>query len=328
MKINDIISGAKSFVCRSGLKIKNYSPEILLAAGVIGIVGGTVLACRATIKAKQIREEMKTSLDEIAECEADESLGDRYTGQDAAEDKAHVFIQSAVKMAGLYAPSAILMGGSIACIIFSHSIMSNRLSAAVAFGNTAMAALMETRAKIAEKYGKDAEEEIRYGLNTKKTTDPQSYSETDGSGGIKETEEICAELDSCGQYARFIDKSCRVWNRSSDITLMELHGILRELNDKLIARSTSTKPGYLFLSEAYERIGIPREQWPRDAGIVGWLYDKQDKTLNNCVDFGPMYSLSRRKSDSGTIYVREIGSGCDRDILIDFNVDGIIYNRI
>ena len=36
---------------RAQLLVKKYSPELLLTGGIVGVVGGTVLACRATLKA-------------------------------------------------------------------------------------------------------------------------------------------------------------------------------------------------------------------------------------------------------------------------------------
>ena len=90
MKIDNIISGAKDLITRSGLKIKEHSPELLLIAGVGGIIAGTVLACRATIKAQKIKEEMRTSFKEIDDCLADESLAEVYTEEDAKTDRRRI----------------------------------------------------------------------------------------------------------------------------------------------------------------------------------------------------------------------------------------------
>ena len=328
MKIKNIISGVKTFAGRTFCKAKAHSPEILLVIGVAGVVGSTVLACKATLKAHDIKEEAERSLKEIHDCEADEGLADKYTEEDAAKDKVNLFIKTAVKLSGLYLPSALLGGCSVACILLSHKIMTDQKAAAIAFANTATAALAEYRTKIAEKYGSGADEEIRYGVSTNKSTDPALYSETDGSGKPIESEEKCAEIGDASLYATLIDRSCGIWDKSTDMTLMNLHSAIRHLNDTLTARATAKKPGYLFLWEVYDYLDIPRERWPKESYLVGWLYDKANEKLHNYVDFGPMYVLSREDADGGQYYIREEKGGSDQSVLIDFNIDGIIYDRI
>ena len=84
-------------------------------------------------------------------------------------------------------------------------------------------------------------------------------------------------------------------------------------NDRLKAR------GYLFLNEVYERLGIP----PTKAGqIVGWVYDPNNPNHNgdNYVDFG-LYNIHKEKT-------RDFVNGYEEVILLDFNVDGPILDRI
>ena len=44
---------------RIAVKVKIKSPTIMIVAGVAGVVGGTVMACRATMKLKPILDEGK-----------------------------------------------------------------------------------------------------------------------------------------------------------------------------------------------------------------------------------------------------------------------------
>ena len=49
-----IINGAVNIFNTAQFKVKKHSPEILLTVGIVGTVVGTVLACKATPKVKDI----------------------------------------------------------------------------------------------------------------------------------------------------------------------------------------------------------------------------------------------------------------------------------
>ena len=65
--------------------------------------------------------------------------------------------------------------------------------------------------------------------------------------------------------------------------------------------------GYIFLNEVYEMLGIPKSA----AGqIVGWTYREEMPRGDNYVDFGiDMYR-------------------CEDEVILDFNVDGMILDVI
>ena len=50
-------------IARNALLAQKASPEVLLGAGIVGMVGSTVLACRATLKMESILDEAKKKLD-------------------------------------------------------------------------------------------------------------------------------------------------------------------------------------------------------------------------------------------------------------------------
>ena len=82
-------------------------------------------------------------------------------------------------------------------------------------------------------------------------------------------------------------------------------------NDKLKAN------GYLFLNEVYDMLGIPKSK----AGqVVGWIYDPENGTGDNYVDFG-IYNVNREAA-------RDFVNGYERTILLDFNVDGNIWEMM
>ena len=75
--------------------------------------------------------------------------------------------------------------------------------------------------------------------------------------------------------------------------------------------------GHLFLNEVYDMLGINRT---RAGQVVGWIYDENNDKGDNFVDFGIYDINSERK--------RAFVNGDERSILLDFNVDGVIYDKI
>lgn len=110
------------------------------------------------------------------------------------------------------------------------------------------------------------------------------------------------------EYARFFDDTCVGWTRDSELNLMFLKMQENYLNEKLRAQ------GYLFLNDAYDTLGMPRTK----AGqVIGWIFDENNPYGDNYVSFG-IYS----EGNEGFV------NGYEKSILLDFNVDGIISDRI
>ena len=108
MNKTEIISNLTRMLNRTGLKIKKHSPEILLAAGTVGVVVSGVMACKATLKVNEILDESKQQIDTIHSVAADPNMAEKYTAEDSKKDLAIVYTQTAVKMIKLYGPSLSL----------------------------------------------------------------------------------------------------------------------------------------------------------------------------------------------------------------------------
>ena len=55
--LETITNGLSKLTGKFGLRVKAYSPEILLVLGISGGIVATVLACKATLKAHEVIEE-------------------------------------------------------------------------------------------------------------------------------------------------------------------------------------------------------------------------------------------------------------------------------
>lgn len=121
---------AINVVTRFGIK---YGPKIMATAGPVMVVSGTVLACRATLKADAVFAEHEQMIEHI---EVVKELSDNttkdYTDNDVLADKAKAYGITAFKLAKLYAPAVVLQAGGLGCMYAAYGTMANRYSAAMA----------------------------------------------------------------------------------------------------------------------------------------------------------------------------------------------------
>lgn len=315
MKTNAIMTKVTGTASRVGFKVKKYSPEILVAAGVVGVVTSAVMACKATIKAGDVLEETRKQIETIHECQADKGLAEsgRYTQEDAKKDLAIVYTQTGVKFAKLYGPAVALGALSIASILASNNILRKRN---VALG-AAYAALdrgfKDYRKRVVERFGEEVDRQLKYNIQTKKVDEVVTDPETGKEKKVKKQVEVSNGSEFASPYARFYDDGCKGWGKDAEANLMFLRAEQNYANDRLRTR------GYLFLNEVYERLGIPTT---RMGQCVGWIYDPKnpDHDGDNYVDFG-IYDMYREKGKC-----RDFVNGYERVILLDFNVDGDITN--
>lgn len=299
-------------VNRAGLKVKHHSPAILLVAGTVGLVASTVMACNAKLKVNSILSDAKDKLDKIHEVMEDKTKADIYTPEDGKKDIALVYAQTGVKLVKLYAPSVALGALSVASIFTSHNIMNKR-NLAIAAAYTAIDGnFKEYRDRVIDRFGERIDNELRY--NIKATEIEETVVNEDGSEQtIKKTVDVVDKksINTCSEYARFFDEGSRHWEDNAEYNLLFLRSQEAYANQRLKAR------GHLFLNEVYDALDIPRTE----AGqYIGWVYDKNDPFASNHVDFG-IYDTHHERA-------RDFVNGYEKNILLDFNVDGPVAHLL
>ena len=110
-------------VARNSLLLQKNSPGILLGAGVVGMVGSTVLACRATLKMDEVLDEAINKLEVANTLEHPD-----YSESDRRNDIKLVRIQTIYRATKLYAPAIVVGVVSIALLVKSHRILTQRKS--------------------------------------------------------------------------------------------------------------------------------------------------------------------------------------------------------
>lgn len=308
MKKLEIVNKASRSFHKVGFTFKKHSPEILIAAGVVGVVSSAVMACKATTKLSGILEEQKEQKDQINDYVKDHGYTEKYTEEDHKKDLAVVTVQSGLKVAKLYAPAVALGTLSLGAILTSNNILRKRNVALAAAYTAVDRSFKEYRGRVIERFGKELDRELRYNIKAKEVE--EVVVNPDGTETIeKKVVEVADNPNEYSDYARFFDVGNDNWTKDPEFNLMFLKRQQDYANDKL------KEQGYLFLNDVYAMIGIPKTK----AGqVVGWVYDEKNPIGDNYVDFG-IYNLHRQAN-------RDFVNGYERTILLDFNVDGDILD--
>lgn len=306
MKTNAIITTIGTTLAKTKFQLKKHSPEILTTIGVVGIVSSTILACKATTKISTIIDKTKEDISTIHSTVEDTSIKE-YTNEDAKKDLTIVYAQTGVKMIKLYAPAVMLSVFSISMLLTSHNMLRKRNVALAAAYTAVDTSFKDYRKRVISKFGDEIDKELKYGLITKKI---EEISVDENGKEHKTTKEIkVVNPNMHSEYARFFDEASAYWEKNSDYNHMFVNQQQQYANDKLIAQ------GYLFLNDVYEMIGLPKSKAGQS---VGWIYGKNNPVGDNYVDFG-IYEIDDERK-------RAFVNGYERNILLDFNVDGPILD--
>lgn len=319
MKKTQIMNKVSGTFNKVGFQLKKCSPEILIVAGVVGTVASAVLACKATLKVDKILEDTKNKMDKVHEsaekrCTA---IGEDYSPEDAKKDTVIVYTQTALKLAKLYAPALAVGTLSITSILASNNILRKRNVALAAAYATVDKSFKEYRKRVIEQFDKETDWALKHNIKAEKVTEMVTDEETGKEKKVKKTAFIVNPSDISG-YARFFEKYTMDetgnsilnphWENNNEYNLMFIKAQENYANDLLRAKKR------LFLNEVYEMLGLP---CTKAGQIVGWIYDPEHPVGDNYVDFG-LYADNLSYSD----YV----NGMDPAILLDFNVDGNIWD--
>lgn len=277
---------------RQALVLEKNSPAILFGTGLVGMVGSTVLACRATLKLEEVLDEGKENVKKAKTLEHED-----YSEKDREKDLAIIHVQTSMKIVKLYGPAIVLGGVSVAALTQSHSILNRRNAALTAAYAALEKGFAQYRQRVIEKYGEEEDRNFRYGSREVEVME-------DG----KKKKVLRVGEGEPSIYARFFDPMSTKWSKEPEYNLLLLKCQQNYANDLLRAR------GHVFLNEVYDMIGVPRS---KAGSVVGWILVGNVK--ENWIDFGIW-------DDDNN--VRDFVNGREASILLDFNVDGVIYDKI
>jgi len=299
MKMKFIPNAVTLKLGRQLLKAQKHSPTILFATGVVGVVATVVVASRATLKLEEVLEKTNENLAMAKELHAQDRPD--YSESDYQKDLAYVYVRAFGSVAKLYAPAVFIGVASVAALTGSHYILSQRNVALTAAYAALEKGFDEYRRRVIKEVGPDKERELRYESEVAVIGEETEH-------GLEMKDVVRAVPNGGSVYARFFDELCPDWKRAPEYNRWFIKCQQNDASTRLKMR------GHVLLNEVYESLGHPNTK----AGyVVGWLYMKGG---DNFIDFGVFNGDSER--------ARAFVNGREGAILLDFNVDGVIYDKI
>lgn len=290
------------------MSLKKHSPEIMVVGGVIGMIVGGVMACKATTKAKDILNKAKEDVETFqGVLDNPEIPEEQYTEEDLKNDIKITYAHATVDLIKTYAPAVAITAASAVSILAGHKITNNRnvaLSAALAAETSAFKTYKE---RVVERLGEEMDRELTYNIKSKEVEEQV----VDENGEIHTEKKIVktAEVPEHNAHTRCFDETSSAWVRDAETNKAFLIQQQNWANDKLRAQ------GVLSLNEVHDMLGLSRTS---EGQILGWYYDAKNP---NKVDFGIFGNIN---DESKRLFV----NGHEQSVWLDFNVDGNILDYI
>ena len=275
---------------RAGLVLSKHAPTILTATGTAGFIGTTILASKATLKVEETIAEETALLVKVHEAHDAGKLEDK----DALHDKVILYTRMTTKLAKLYAPALILGAASIVSLATGHGIMLKRNASLAAAYAAVDQAFKTYKKKVESKFGKDAVIDALISTTEEDLTKNEL------------TMEAIAAVDGVSPYGVIFDETNNNWSADEDLSMLHLKCQQQYANDILQTR------GHIFLNEVYKMLGFPHT--PAGA-VTGWVKGNGD----DFVDFNIFEGTFEGEDKNGRTVTKWA---------LDFNVDGVMYDKI
>lgn len=286
-------------VSRQVLIAKKNSPHIFFGIGIVGSAASTIMACLATMKLGDTLEDVRKEIEETkllrelpSEPESPEAQLEELHHH---IDTLHVYSKAGFRVARVYAPAAAVGVVAIVCLTGSHIQLANRYTA-LAGAYTALERFFgEYRGRVQEEVGEERELELYHGSSKELVKI--------GTGEVIEAQLVNPLHIS--PYAKFFDEYSVNWVKNPEYNRIFLEVQQAYANHRLKAF------GHVFLNEVYDMLGVPRS---KAGAVVGWLNGGDG---DDYISFGVFDAWN-------SAFV----NGVEPSILLDFNVDGVIYDKI
>ena len=288
-----------------GAQLAKHSPTIALGAGVVGLVGTVVLSSRATLKAKPKFDAHQTALMNIRQRKADDlskSLKENKEPDLSSYTKESygVWIRFISDCARAYALPFSLGVVSIGLIVAGHKIQANRIAGLTMAYEGLKMTFDKYREAVIEAEGEEADSKY---LTVARDRANAEIQEALGDAEIFHTDSRFVFSTETSSDAKNSD----MWNANF------LTDVEAAMNRRLDIK------GVVFLNEVLEALGMERTPAGQQ---LGWV--KNDNPDYVGIDFG-----WRKLADEITKHrLKNAESDLESIILLDFNYDGIVWDRL
>lgn len=283
------------------MKLRKISPELALAGGIVCGAGALVTACMASRKVDNLIEEVNEELNDILEA------NDENVDVNVRKESLQVYVRAAGKFAKLYGPTLALGMASVGLILASHGILNKRYVGTVAAYQTLDEAFKGYRKRVAAAVGEEAEKVLMAGGKIEKNIKVQNE-ETEEIESLKGNN-LVLDTKKNSPYEFDFNRytAPTAWETNPDYNDAFLRAAQNYFNDILTVR------GHVFLNEVLDHLGL--ERTPAGA-VCGWVKGAGD----DYIDFGYMDTFMRDYATDSDL--------CRKNIHLNFNCDGVIWNMI
>ena len=286
-------------------RISKHAPTILSITASAGVIATGYLAWKAGTRFEDVEGR---DWDRRKECLRN---ADTIPDEDVPKIERKNRILFILDTVRTVAPAAIVGAATITMIYFSNSISKKRLAAMGAAYATLQTAFDGYKRTMVEALGKESVEKIlKPKLPNVGKSAEEILSSDNKSDAANVSDAVVNSLKALSPYARIIaEESSTCWDPNEDYTSQNLAAVQLWANRRL------ERKGHLFLNEVFDQLGLSRT---REGAVVGWLKNGEG---DNYVSFGDFdASIYRIPSDD---YTR-----VDSNFIVDFNVDGMIWDKI
>lgn len=302
--LKSITTGATRHVSKAIAKGEKHSPEILVGAGIVLGVAACVSACKATLRAEEVLDDIKKDIDTVKE--ASEKVDEEnYSAEDQRKDLAIAYGKGAANFIKLYWKPAALGLASIAFILCGHNTLRKRNLALVALNAGLERKYNTLYSRVEKEFSKEAAKRFASGVENKEVT----YTDDKGKERKKRIDLIDPDKE-LSPYEYIIGPSNPMWTKNMDYNMMWLGTAARAANDQLTVR------GHLALSDILPELGV---EVTRDDYVCGWVLPK-DYYKNTCVPY--------INFDYMRVWQEDEDGNPEEVILLKLNCDGYIWDKI
>mgnify|MGYP000546898592 CR=1 FL=1 len=286
-------------------RISKCAPTILSVGASIGVVATSALAWRAGRTFEDVEYRNYERIKDY------QDRADEIPDEEVPSIERKNRLAFALDAARHIAPTVIIGGTTIALIYFSNSISRKRMAALSAAYFAVQNAFDNYKAKMVDTLGKETVDKIvQPKLPNYGKTAEEILENDDRNDAADVTDAVLSMVRECSPYARIISEtSSTAWDPNEDYTVMNLAEIQAWANRRL------QKKGHLFLNEVFDQLGLSRM---KEGALVGWLKNGEG---DGYVSFGDFESAIYRVPD----YERK---SIHSNVVVDFNVDGVIWDKI
>lgn len=274
------------------------SPELYLVAGTVLLGVGIVAACRATLKADEVLDDLKEELDKIEETRetaqkiADETEGrvEKYSEADRIEDIKNAKIQHSVQIAREFVLPALCIAGGLGCMYRGHFVLKDRYLGMTAAYESVRALFRKYRDRVVAEQGLAADQRYLYGTKNVDIVDMNP------DGTVADVQKAGDPDIKAMPGIMLFDSYSKRFVKDRNANAMTVATV------ESWANRTLQRRGYLFLSEVLEELDMP----PVPHGnCFGWVFGGEG---DNRVD------LRAVVCPGTTVYEVEIDPNFDGDI--------------